>query len=778
MAETIFTGQAIKIKYDRTLNERVVFTKTYQLLWIFGGEGQIDFETTNIPLQPDSLYFIPIGTTYTIKPLSALSHVNLNIPIELLPLESIPKRTLLDVNTPLIKQSFATFLYNYRKLAEFDLEESSLNLINTIIRNSNHSSIKVNQVDDERVLQTLAYIESHYKQRFSVNDIADILHINPTYLATVFKKEVGTTIVKYTNARRLSNAFYKLQTTNSSITSIAYENGFADVRTFNELTKQRHGFSPKQLRQEIANIDNQAADDFGMYNQIIDKYKVVGNTQKTKVLHLDLNIRKSIGTFNNQYNTFAIGRAHDILYSSVQQQIINAKIDLNFKYCRFHNIFGDEMNIIDLDYLQNRELNFSKPLEVIDFLINLDIIPIIELGFFPKQVASSNNSPFTGHHVNLSGDIDFELWQQIIEQFISLLKHRYPKHFSKMKFDLWNEPDIDAFWPNGREYFIKLYKITYDTIKQIDDTILFGGLGFANFTAGDDLIAQFVGDLDDIGRIPDFISIHSYPLHLDVGSITNDVSTTKSIEYVHNKFNLDLDKCRQLKTKFNFKEIQISEWNTSPIQREYLNDSTYKSSKLINNIITSDVSDIDNICYWTLSDEMAEFGYATKEIHGGFGLITRKGIKKPAYYALNFINQIQTNIIYQDDHSLITSNQDTITILLNNEVSYSRDYNVNFGHNNADLMIGRDIEWNINLSNLVEGAYRMTTSTINTTNDLNYINETIPSSSDYLLNSDISTYNELSAPTIQTQVTQLGSEHELQIRLAPTETTLITIDKI
>lgn len=778
MAATIFTGQAIKIKYDRTLNERVVFTKTYQLLWIFGGEGQIDFETTTIPLQADSLYLIPIGTTYTIKPQSALSHVNLNLPIELLPLESMPKRTLLDINTPLIKQSFATFLYNYRKLAEFDLEESSSNLINTIIRNSNHSSIKVNQVEDERVLQTLAFIEANYKQRFSVNDIADKLHINPTYLATVFKKEVGTTIVKYTNARRLSNAFYKLQTTNSSITSIAYENGFADVRTFNELTKQRHGLSPKQLRQEIANIDNQSADDFGMYNQIIDKYKVVGNTQKTKLQHLDLNIKTSVGTFNNQFNTFAIGRAHDILYSSVQQQIIDAKAELNFKYCRFHNIFGDEMNIIDIDYLHNRKLNFSKPLEVIDFLINIDIIPIIELGFFPKQVADSNTSPFTGHHVNLGGDIDFDLWQQIIEQFVLLLKQRYPKHFSKMRFDLWNEPDIEAFWPNKTDDFIKLYTITYDTIKQIDETILFGGLGFANFTAGDEIISKFVQRLDDIGRIPDFISIHSYPLHLDVESISNDVTTTQNIEYVNNKFNLDLEKCRTLKAEFNFKEIQISEWNTSPIQREYLNDSTYKSSKLVNNIITSDVSNIDNICYWTLSDEMAEFGYATKEIHGGFGLVTRKGIKKPAYHALNFISQIKTNIIYRDDHSLITSNSETITILLNNEVSYSRDYNVNLGHNNADLMIGRDIQWKINLANLTAGAYKITTSTINATTDLNYIKETIPSSSDYLLNSDISTYNELSAPTIQTQVTQLGSEHELQVKLKPTETTLITIDKI
>ncbi len=779
MATTIFKKQNLKIKYDRTLNERIVFTKTYQLLWFFGGSGTLDFQTSKVDVKADSLFLIPVNTTYSIIPNELLSHVNINIPIDLMPLNDIPKHRLIDIDSQLIKQSFATYLYNYRKQTDFDIDEASKNLIGIIINNSTSSNIAVNHVSDDRILECLGYIENNYTMRFNVSDIAQLLHINPTYLSTVFKKEVGTSIVKYTNARRLSNAFLQLQTTNKSITRIAFENGFADVRTFNELSKERHGYTPKMLREQIAQIDKEGRDEFGDYTQIIEKYKIVNQQRQSKTIDLDINLNAQTDTFNNKFNTFAIGRAHDILYAHIQGQIIKAKQDLDLKYCRFHNIFGDEMNIIDNDFNGNQMLSFVKPLAVIDFLINNQITPIIELGFFPEQVACGTPSPFSGYNVNLGGDIDFDLWEQIVTTFVSLLKELYPKQFHDFRFDFWNEPDIKGFWPGSDEDFIKLYKITYDAIKNIDANALFGGLGFANFSSGSLEIGKFISKLDQIGRIPDFISLHSYPLHLDLSNLTlDDITAVSEIKYVENKFNLDLDKARELKAQFNLREVHISEWNTSPIQREYLNDSTYKSSKLINTMLKANTSDISNICYWTLSDEMVEFGYPESEIHGGFGLMTRSGINKPAYYAMNFINNTKETIIHRDNNSLISKDDEHIVILINNEVGYSRDYNYSIGNDNAELMLGHELTYNIKLGNIANGAYKVEYQKITVDNDLNTLKSTLGENASYLSKDKIAIYNDFTKPQKSTAIINLEDTHTLNLSLLPTETMIVHLTKL
>ncbi len=323
----------------------------------------------------------------------------------------------------------------------------------------------------------------------------------------------------------------------------------------------------RQLRTNIHPKKQQLEDNFGNYNSIIDKYKVVQYANEKKTIDLKVNKGNSYTNSISNFNTFTIARAHDILYSSVQKQIILASSELNFKYCRFHNIFGDEMNVVDVDFNHNLSFNFTKPIEIIEFLVENKITPIIQLGFFPKEIASDSISAFTVYNINVGLDINFDLWKQLIKEFITTLITYFPSDYLSFKFDIWNEPEVKAFWPNSHEQFIELYSITYDTIKSIDSNLLVGGFGFANFDNELTQITSFVDPLLKLDKKPDFLSIHSYPLLLDLNTMTHpDDISTLSVKYVSDKLHYDLDKCRELKSTLNLKELHISEWNTSPIQ--------------------------------------------------------------------------------------------------------------------------------------------------------------------------------------------------------------------
>lgn len=63
---------------------------------------------------------------------------------------------------------------------------------------------------------------------------------------------------------------------------------------------------------------------------------------------------------------------------------------------------------------------------------------------------------------------------------------------------------------------------------------------------------------------------------------------------------------------------------------------------------------IASFTYWVFTDIFEENGPPLTPFHGGFGLLNFQGIKKPAYFAFQFLNQLgQTELKNADAHSWI-----------------------------------------------------------------------------------------------------------------------------
>lgn len=108
--------------------------------------------------------------------------------------------------------------------------------------------------------------------------------------------------------------------------------------------------------------------------------------------------------------------------------------------------------------------------------------------------------------------------------------------------------------------------------------------------------------------------------------------------------------------------------------------SRYKYISKVNDLyvcrnILKNYNRLDSFGNWTLTDLIEELPLTDELFHGGMGLFTRNGIKKPAYYAFVFLNLLDDILLRRDEGYFITTNgHGNYTILLYNYNHFSSFY--------------------------------------------------------------------------------------------------------
>lgn len=94
----------------------------------------------------------------------------------------------------------------------------------------------------------ILFLCEHYSENITLKSAAEIIHVNPTYLSTLFKQETGVPFITFLNGLRLSHAEEYLLTTSMTVTEIALQTGFSSSSYFTKLFKEKHGVTPKEFR--------------------------------------------------------------------------------------------------------------------------------------------------------------------------------------------------------------------------------------------------------------------------------------------------------------------------------------------------------------------------------------------------------------------------------------------------------------------------------------------------------------------------------------------------
>ena len=120
------------------------------------------------------------------------------------------------------------------------MEDYKNNVPSAILQHSYPGSVYVKYAMD--------YIDCHYTERIKINELADYIGVNRSYLTSSFKKSIGCSPQEYLVNLRMEKAKSLLRKTDMPINSIANAVGYADQLAFSKIFKQRYGVSPKTYR--------------------------------------------------------------------------------------------------------------------------------------------------------------------------------------------------------------------------------------------------------------------------------------------------------------------------------------------------------------------------------------------------------------------------------------------------------------------------------------------------------------------------------------------------
>ncbi len=97
-------------------------------------------------------------------------------------------------------------------------------------------------------VQATAYIDKHFSEDFSMEELATACHISESRLYHIFRQELGTTPTKYRNTLRIEHAAADLRIAGLTIDEIAEKNGFNSAAYFRESFKSETGLTPTEYR--------------------------------------------------------------------------------------------------------------------------------------------------------------------------------------------------------------------------------------------------------------------------------------------------------------------------------------------------------------------------------------------------------------------------------------------------------------------------------------------------------------------------------------------------
>lgn len=110
------------------------------------------------------------------------------------------------------------------------------------IRDAEHTSV---------IKAVLKYIEGHYSEKITMEDIGAHVSLSPSYLSLLFKKKMNLSIHDYLLGVRIEKSIELMENRNLSIKEIMQKCGIESQSYYNKVFKKRIGLTPGKYRNQF-----------------------------------------------------------------------------------------------------------------------------------------------------------------------------------------------------------------------------------------------------------------------------------------------------------------------------------------------------------------------------------------------------------------------------------------------------------------------------------------------------------------------------------------------
>jgi len=232
----------------------------FQILYALDGEGKIIIDGNNYDFSKDQVVLIVPNSVHSIQAYSKLTVLVLAYSDKALPLSKghdIEKILQLQsqyfhldlVRASEIRQLLRKMLFeqtNYDSLCCYTLSVYLMELLVIIkrLKGENHTE----NANDMRAGQMKEYIDTHYFENISAEELSLKFGISPRYINEIFKSKYHETPLQYLQKVRINRAKALLLETDKDIVSICFEVGYETLSPFYRTFRNLVGMSPHKFR--------------------------------------------------------------------------------------------------------------------------------------------------------------------------------------------------------------------------------------------------------------------------------------------------------------------------------------------------------------------------------------------------------------------------------------------------------------------------------------------------------------------------------------------------
>lgn len=252
---TFYYGGFIKLgEFWNYKDINVVFSKCY---FVLDGRLQISTDKEVIIGTPNTLIIVPAGLRHDVscpfedKATKYWMHFRLETDGKnVFHLLHVPMKV--EVKDPAYISSLFERILNYADrqdmASHFELQSCCYAILGYYFKEANVGLFAAEQNKDASMMRIANYIQENLAVPPSVTEMAEMCHFNTSYFIRVFKDAFGCTPHQYIRRLQMEHAKNLLEHSDLSVSRVAGNLGFADVKHFTKLFKAYAHVTPTEYR--------------------------------------------------------------------------------------------------------------------------------------------------------------------------------------------------------------------------------------------------------------------------------------------------------------------------------------------------------------------------------------------------------------------------------------------------------------------------------------------------------------------------------------------------
>ena len=291
--------------------------------------------------------------------------------------------------------------------------------------------------------------------------------------------------------------------------------------------------------------------------------------------------------------------------------------DLGAQVVRAHAILHDDNGVVEAGPGGVLTFDFARVDAIYDQLLEMGLRPVVELSFMPAALAREPGLTVFTYGGIISPPRDWSQWRLLVGELAAHLVGRYGiDEVAQWPFEVWNEPNLEVFWPGTRAEYLRLYDEAALAIKAVDPRLRVGGPA----TAAGEWIEPFAAHAAEKGVPLDFVTTHTYgnlPLDLRPALRRHDLGALP---------------------------IWWTEWGIGSSHFGPVHDSPMGAPFVLSGLLSAQ-GRVDALAYWVISDHFEELGRPQRLFHNGFGLLSVGNLRKPRYWAVHLAENMGDQVL-------------------------------------------------------------------------------------------------------------------------------------